>query len=81
MQTVISIIESAYNINGLVKKDTILETNVLSPAVFEGMLTPNSSTLQKVVESSFPPSRSLITDPSVVEDTNIVVEKEIEEQT
>jgi len=38
------------------------------------------NTLQKVVESSFPPSRAPITDPSVVEDTNVVVEKETEEQ-
>jgi len=61
---------------------SILEGNVLSPAISEGMSTPIGNTnLQKVVESSSPPSRSSVTDPSVVEDTDAVAEKETKEQT
>jgi len=51
-------------------------------AVSEGMSTLIANTiLRKVAESSFPPSQSPITDPSVVEDTDAIVGKEIEEQT
>jgi len=61
---------------------SILKANVLSPAISEGMSTPiANSTLQKVVESSSLPSWSPVTDPSVIEDIDIVVEKETEKQT